>query len=108
MAEAAKVVTAMVNVDIGSGVVGVFIDGLLHLAKQIIDLDQILVGPGIGGHGQIVLLRQGILGWRRTSVGMGHGGSRLGQILLGGRHGTTAGDGERSMKRHEGATDLAV
>lgn len=83
-------IIAVVDLDTGSGVVGVLVDGVLHLAEEIVDLDEVLLGPGVGGHGQVVLLGQGVLGRRRAGVG-NRGG--LGHVVLGGRHGA-ARDGE--------------
>lgn len=43
------------------------VNGILHLSQQMVDLDEIFLRPRIW-HGQVVLLRQGILSWRRRSV----------------------------------------
>ena len=90
VAKAPIVVIAVVDLDTSRGVVGVLVDGVLHLAEEIVDLDEILLGPGVGGHGQVVLLGQGVLGRCRPGVS-NRGG--LGHVVLGGCHGA-ARDGE--------------
>ena len=51
MTESAKVVAAMMNVmNTSSGVSRILIDRLLHLAQQVIDLHQVLVGSRVRWH----------------------------------------------------------
>lgn len=46
----AKVIVAVMNVDSGSGMARIFVDGILHLAEEVVDLNKILLRPGVG-HG---------------------------------------------------------
>jgi hypothetical protein len=92
------------DMNAGSSVAGVLVDGVLHLAKDVVDVDEILLRARVG-HGEIVLLSQGVAG-SRASV---HGGRRswLGHVLLCGGHGAI-GDGQVSVKRHQGAANLGI
>lgn len=60
MTETAKLVVAAVNLDACCGLVGVVVDGVLHLAKEVVDLNKILLCTGVCGHGKIVLLGEGV------------------------------------------------
>lgn len=62
MAETTEMLAAVVNVDTSSSVTSIFINSVLHLSKKIVDLDQILLGSGVGRNGKIVLLSQRVLG----------------------------------------------
>jgi hypothetical protein len=87
------------------GVARVLVDGILHLAKESVELDEILLGPGVG-HGQVVLLSQRVLSWGSGSVNDGRG-SVVRHVLLSGGH-RSVGDGKRSMERQQGAANLSV
>lgn len=87
----------IVNVNAGCGMVGIFVDGILHLSEQVVKLDKILLCSGIG-HGQVVLLSKRVLSRCWTTVN--HGWCRLGHVLLGGSHGTV-GNRERTVERQE-------
>jgi hypothetical protein len=49
-----------INVNVGSGVVGILIDTILHLVQDVVDVDQVLLCTCVG-HGQIVLLGKRVL-----------------------------------------------
>jgi hypothetical protein len=55
------------NVNARSGVVGILIDGILHLAQDVVDVDQVLLGACVG-HGQIVLLGKRVLARRWAAM----------------------------------------
>lgn len=83
-----EAVFSVVNVDTSSSVVGILIDSVLHLAKNSVDVNEILLSS-CAGHWQVVLLSQGVLARGRTSVD--RSGSRLRHVLLGSSH-RTVGD----------------
>lgn len=64
---ASIVALAAMNVNSGSSMAGVLIDGILHLTKHVVDLNEVLLGSGIG-HGQVVLLSQRVLGHSRDAA----------------------------------------
>lgn len=92
------------DMNAGSSVAGVLVDGVLHLTKDVVDVDEILLRARVG-HGEIVLLSQGVAG-SRASVHGGRG-SWLRHVLLCGGHGAV-GDGQVSVKRHQGAANLGI
>lgn len=55
VAVAVETTVIVMNVSAGSGVVGILIDGILHLAQNVVNVDEILLGASVG-HGQVVLL----------------------------------------------------
>jgi hypothetical protein len=55
------------NVNAWSGVGGILIDGVLHLAQDDVDVDQVLLGACVG-HGQIVLLGKRVLARRWAAM----------------------------------------
>ena len=67
MTVASIVALATMNVNSGSSMAGVLIDGILHLTKHVVDLNEVLLGSGIG-HGQVVLLSQRVLGHSRDAA----------------------------------------
>lgn len=71
----------------------------------MVDLDEIFLRPRIR-HGQVVLLRQGVLAGYRGSVDHSMAGW-LGKIGFRGSHGSV-GDGQRAVEREQGAADLGV
>lgn len=104
MSESTKAVVVAVNLDAGCGVIGILVDGVLHLTEEIVELDKILLSSGTGNR-QVVLLSERILGRCRAAVNHGRA-RRLRQVLLRG-HGAIR-NGDRSMKRHQGATNLSI
>jgi hypothetical protein len=107
MAETTEMLAAVVNVDTSSSVASIFINSVLHLSKKIVDLDQILLGSGVGCNGKIVLLSQRVLGRRRTSLRHGWTGW-LGQIALRSSSHWAAGNRKTVVKREKRTTNLAV
>ena len=109
MAETAEVAAIAGTVDVvdpGGGVVGVVVDGVLHLAQEVVELDEVLLRPGVGHVRQIVLLHQRVRRRRRTRVHRcrGWGWSVLGHVLLrAGRR--TVGDSQRVVERQQRAAD---
>jgi len=99
-----EAVFSVVNVDTSSSVVGILIDSVLHLAKNGVDVNEILLSSR-AGHGQVVLLSQGVLARSRTSVD--RCGSRLRHVLLGSSH-RTVGNGEVAMEGHQGTANLGI
>lgn len=93
-----------VDVNASSSMAGILVDGVLHLTKDVVDVDEILLRARVG-HGEIILLSQGVAG-SRASV---HGGRRswLRHVLFCGGHGAV-GDGQVSVKRHQGAANLGI
>lgn len=93
-----------VDMNASSSVAGVLVDGVLHLTKDVVDVDEILLRARVG-HREIVLLSQGVAR-SRASV---HGGRRswLRHVLLCGGYGAV-GDGQVSVKRHQGAANLGI
>jgi hypothetical protein len=57
----------MMNVNAGSGVIGILIDGILQLAHDVVDVDEVLLGACVG-HGQIVLLDKRVLARRWAAM----------------------------------------
>jgi len=84
--------------------VGILIDGVLHLAKQVVELNKVLLRSGVG-HWQIILLSKRVLRWRRAV--MNHYRCWLRHVLFRSRHGTI-GNGERAVKGQERASNLGV
>ncbi len=108
MAETSVVALAGgVNVNTGGGMVGILIDGILHLTEHVVNLDQVLLGPGVG-HGQVVLLSQRVVGNSRDTAAAAHavGMLRLGHVLLS-SHGPV-GHGQRAVKRQQRAANVGV
>lgn len=99
-----EAVFSVMNVDTSSSVVSILVDGVLHLAKNGVDVNEILLSSR-AGHGQVVLLSQGVLARSRTSVD--RCGSRLRHVLLGSSH-RTVGNGEVAMEGHQGTTNLGI
>lgn len=93
------------DVDTGSGMAGVLIYGVLHLAEQVVNVDEILLSPGVG-HRQVVLLSQGVLAGGRAAVHHSMAG-RLRHVLLLSGHGPV-GDGEGTVEGHQGAANLLI
>jgi hypothetical protein len=61
-------VTSIVDLNTCGGVVGVVVDGVLHLSEHGVDLDEILLRTGVG-QGQVVLLgKRVVVARRRRSV----------------------------------------
>lgn len=87
MTEAVIAVVAAVDVDTSRGVSGIVIDGILHLAQKVVNLDKVFLCPCVW-HGQIVLLGQGILRDGRTGADGTSNVSRLGHVLLSSGHGS--------------------
>lgn len=81
-----KTVISVVYVNTSSGVVSVVVNGVLHLAQEVIDVDEILLSASVG-HGQVVLLRERVV-TGLGSVKNSSRASRLGHILCGRAHGT--------------------
>ena len=109
VAVAVEAVTAVVDLDAGGGMARVLVDGVLHLAQEVVKLNEVLLGPG-AGHRQIVLLRERVLRRGRAAVKHGRRGLmvlRLRHVLLRGSHGASA-HGQRAVQRHEGASDLGI
>lgn len=50
----------LVNVNASSSMVGVLIDGVLHFAQDVIDVDEVFLGAR-AGHGEVILLSEGVL-----------------------------------------------
>lgn len=95
MAETTELFGAVVNLNSSGGVVGILIDGVLHLTEEVVNLDEILMCPRVRGHGQVILLRQWVLGGSRSAMSKGN---RLGHIMLGlSLHVSALGDGESSQ-----------
>jgi hypothetical protein len=94
----------LVDVNARSSVVSILVDGILHLAENVIDVNEILLGTR-ARHGQVILLSQRVLARGMTSVD--RSGSVLRHVLLSGSHGAV-GDGEVAMKRHQGTANLSV
>ena len=40
-------VFSVVDLDVGSCVVGVLVDGVLHLTEKVVDVNEILLGAGV-------------------------------------------------------------
>lgn len=99
--ETAKLIVTAVNLDAGCGLVGVVIDGILHLPKEVVDLNKILLCACIRGHGEVVLLCKRV-GSRAVTHGYG-----LGSVTLGGSHGSLW-DGHGAMERKQRAADSVV
>jgi hypothetical protein len=104
----AEVVVVVVDLHAGGGVTGILVDGVLHLAEEIVDLDEILLCAGIGRHWQIVLLGERVLGGGRTSVSHGSVLRHVLGLRSGGHGSGAAGDGHGAVKGQQRAADLAV
>lgn len=100
---------AAMNVNTSSSMAGVLIDGILHLTKHVVNLNQVLLGSGIG-HGQVVLLSQRVLGNSRTAAAAttstAHAVSWLRHVLFSGHW--AVGHGQRSVKRQQRAANVGV
>jgi hypothetical protein len=57
-------VTSIVNLNACGGMVGVVVDGILHLSKHGVDLNEILLRTGVR-QGQVVLLGKWVIVARR-------------------------------------------
>lgn len=107
VAEAVAVVAAVVNLDTGGGVASVLIDGVLHLAQQVVNLDEVLLRSGVG-HGQIVLLGKRVV--RDGGDARAHAAryvGRLRHVLLGSGHGAV-GNREGAMEGEKRAANVIV
>lgn len=93
-----------VDMNASSSVAGILVDGVLHLAEDVVDVNEILLRAG-AGHREVVLLSQRVAG-SRASVHGGRG-SWLRHVLLCGGHGAV-GDGQVSVERHQGAANLGI
>lgn len=94
----------IMDVNTSSSMGGILINRVLHLAEEIVDLDEVLVRAGIRD-GEIVLLGEGVVRWSRSGVDSWP--SLLRNVLLCGSHGA-GGDGERAMERQQGAANLSI
>jgi hypothetical protein len=100
-----EAVISAVYVNTGSSVAGVVVDGVLHLAQEVVDMDEILLGACVG-HGQVVLLSHGVVAGC-GSVKNGSRASRLGHILSGWPHGTV-GNRQGAVERQQRATNIGI
>lgn len=96
----------VVNVNASSSMVGILINSVLHLAQEVVNVDEILLSASIG-HRQIVLLSQGVLAGGRASVDNGGTSGLRHVMLLRSGHGSV-GDGQRAVERHQRAADLSI
>lgn len=99
--ESAELVMTIVNLDSSGGVAGVVVDGVLHLSEKVVDLDKVLLCPGVGRHGEVVLLRKRV-GTR--TVTHGH---RLRSVALSRRHGSLR-NRHGAVQRKQGAANGIV
>lgn len=106
VAETVEVIVAVVDVDSRSGMAGILIDSVLHLSEEVVNLNKILLGSGVGGHWQVVLLGQRVLSGSRAAVSHAWAG-RLREVVLGSSH-RAVRNRERAVKGHQRATNLAV
>jgi hypothetical protein len=84
--------------------VGVLIYGVLHLAEDVIDVDEVFLGAR-AGHGQVILLCEGVLA--RWWAGVNRSRSRLRHVLLSSSH-RAVGDGKVAVKGHQRAANLGI
>lgn len=90
--------------DTSSGMVGILVDCVLHLAEDVIDVDEVLLGAS-AGHRQVILLGQGVLARRWAGVNRSWG--MLGHVLLSSSH-RAVGDGQVAVKGHQRAANLGI
>jgi hypothetical protein len=101
------VIVAIVNMYAGSSMLGILVDGILHLAEEIVNMDKILMGAG-ARHRQVVLLSQRVVSnGRNTGTHAARDVRRLGHVMIGSSHGTL-GDGQGAVERKKRATYVGV
>lgn len=98
------ILAAVMDVDTGGGMAGVLVDGILHLAEEVVELYKILLRSGIR-HRQVILLSKRVLRRRRAAVD--HGGCWLRHVLFGGSHGAVR-NREGTVERHERSSNLGI
>lgn len=98
-------VVVAVDLNASSDMLRIVIYSVLHLTEYSVELDKILLCPGIG---EIILLSKRV-GYRRGASVSSHARSRmcLGHVRLCARHGVVR-DREGTVKRQQRAADLAV